>query len=137
LEVGLTYVTDLSTWQGERDPLIAYNVDLGFTAAHSGDVAFTPFASFAWYEHYGRGLGIGADLASPRFLDLARFRLRLTLFYNGAGFIPGYIGSFYTVAGPRARILNSVAYLENNRMVDPVDRRIQDAAGGSDLVTEL
>src|SRR5690606_34603685 len=50
LEVGLTYVTDLSTWQGERDPLIAYNVDLGFTAAHSGDVAFTPFASFAWYE---------------------------------------------------------------------------------------
>ncbi|HEX7070100.1 MAG TPA: hypothetical protein VF190_04815, partial [Rhodothermales bacterium] len=89
LEIGFTYATDFATWNSGFERLGAYNVDLSLAAARSGDVRFTPFASFAWYDHYGNGLGLGADLESPRFLDLARFRLRLSLFYNGHEFIPG------------------------------------------------
>jgi hypothetical protein len=137
LEVGFSYATDLATWRGGHERLSAYNVDLSFAAARSGEVRFTPFASFAWYDHYGSGLGLGADLESPRFLDLARFRLRMSLFYNGSEFIPGYIGSFYTVNNQRARIVNSVDYLERDRTIDPVGSLLEHGVGGSDLVTEF
>lgn len=136
-ELGLTYVTDLATWRDPWEPLTAYNVDVSFAVAQSGDITFSPFATFAWYENAGNGLGLGADLASPRFLDLARFRLRLALFYNGVGFIPGYIGSFYTVSNPRARILNSVAYLENEHEIRPAAPQLASGTGGNDLVSEL
>lgn len=136
-EVGLTYATDLRTWRQDRERLAAYNVDVGFVAVRSGDLRFSPFATFAWYENHGNGLGLGADLESPQFLDLARFRFRLTLFYNGHQFIPGYVGAFYTVGNPYARIIDSVEYIENDRRISPVAPLLEHGIGGNDLVSEF
>src|SRR5690606_11444756 len=66
-----------------------------------------------------------------------RFRLRLALYYNGRSFIPGYIGSFYAVNNPGARIVQAADYLEGNRTVDYAGVALSEAAGGNDLETEL
>jgi len=137
LEIGLNYVTDLGTWDAEVERLSAFNVDLSFTAIRSGDLRFSPFGSYAWYEHHGNGIGLGADMESLQFLDLARFRLRVALFYNGERFIPGFVGSFYGVHNPRARILDSDAYLTDEAQVVPVGIALDQAFGGNDLVTEF
>ncbi len=133
--VGLNYATDLNTRKDGRTELTAYNVDLSFDALRSGSVRFSPFASVAWYSNYGSGIGFGADLDSPNFIDLARFRLRLGLYYNSKEFIPGYVGSFYTVSNPYARICNSGRSGTGCDFFAGVP--LANALGGNDLLTEL
>lgn len=135
-ELGFNYVTDLGTRTKTSAGLTAYNVDMQFNALASGTIRLVPFASFAWYPEYGRGVGFGADVESPNFIDLARFRLRLALYYNGRSFIPGYVGAFYAVSNPEARILNAEAYLVHDE-VDYEGVALAGALGGNDLETEL
>ena len=136
-ELGFNYVTDLATRTDSTARLTGYNIDMRFNALASGTIRLVPFATFAWYPEYGSGLGFGADIESPNFIDLARFRLRLALYYNGRSFRPGYVGSFYPVSNPHARILDADAYLEGERTIDYAGVSLADAAGGNDLETEL
>lgn len=137
LEVGLNYVTDLRTRRMDGRQLTGYNVDLNFNALTSGTIQLSPFVSFAWYPDFGSGLSFGADLESLNFIDLARFRLRIALYYNGLQFMPGYVGSFYHVHSPTARILDAEAYLTGERTVQPVGISLDQALGGNDLETEF
>ena len=136
-EIGFTYVSDRSRPSNAAPPIEAYNVDMRFNALSSGDIMLIPFASFAWYENYGSGIGFGADLESPNFIDLARFRIRFALYYNGLRFIPGYIGPFYAVNNPHGRILNAKKYLEGEPVVKYEGVSLDDALGGNDLETEF
>lgn len=134
--LGVSYVRDLTDPLDGMEALEAYNVDVQFDAFGSGSITFEPFVSYAWYPSYGRGISFGADLGGKNFADLFDFYLRMALFYNGEAFIPGYIGTFYTVSSPHARILNA----EENSQPGSEDRLagvlLGDAAGGNDLLTE-
>ncbi len=123
--LGLNYVTD------RAGSLEGYNVDFQFDLFESGDIYFAPFASYAWYTNYGDGLAFGADLYSDGFLDLLRFRLRVAAFYNSRRFIPGYVGSFYTVSNLSSRILQST----NEVLLAGVT--LDESRGASDLLTEF
>lgn len=137
LTLGFSYVTDLQTRGDTHPELAAYNVDASVNLFDAGDIVLSPFATFAWYSQYGKGIGIGADLWSMNFIDFARFRFRFALYYNGDQFIPGYIGSFYTVHNTRDRIVNTVNFLEEQENERLVGLALGDAVGGNDLVTEL
>ncbi len=137
LELGLNYVTDLSTRSSDSQHLTAFNTDMSFNAFESGEIRFVPFASFAWYPDYGSGISFGAKIESDNFIDLARFRLKMALYYNGRQFIPGYVGSFYQVNNPEARILNAERYLTGDRIIDFEGIALTDALGGNDFETEL
>lgn len=137
LTVGLNYVTDLGTQATDTRRMTAYNADLSINALPSGDIRLVPFASFAWYPAFGTGMAMGANVASDNFIDLARFRLRLALYYNGRKFIPGYVGSFYTVSNPEARILNAHRYLVGEREIEYEGVELEHALGGNDFETEL
>lgn len=135
--VALNYVTDLETRTDTSSGLTAYNVEMSFNALTSGEIRLMPYTSFAWYPEYGSGIAFGANIEADNFIDLARFRLRLALYYNGRRFIPGYVGSFYHVNNPGARILNAERYLEGAREVNYEGVDLMDASGGSDFETEL
>lgn len=116
--LGVNYVTDLYTQASDRATLEGYNVELTFDALASGTVRLRPYASFASYTNYGSGLSLGAEFSSLNFIDFARFHVRAAISYNGESFIPGYVGSFYTV---------------NNRYDRLFDREDTDAEGGGPL----
>jgi hypothetical protein len=137
LEAGFSAVTDLGTLRSDRTSLIGYNVDLSFIALGSEALHLAPWASFAWYDQYGSGLGVGASVRSDNFIDVARFHLRTGLFYNGNRFMPGYVGSFYGVNNDRARIADSRHYLEGERNIVPEGLTLAEARGGNDLVTDF
>ena len=137
LTVGFNYVTDLSLRDSVSRSVTAYNVDAGFNALPQGDIRLVPFASFAWYPQYGSGISFGATVESDNFIDLARFRLRVALYYNGSEFIPGYYGAFYQVSNPGARILNSYRYLVGETEIEYEGVELDDALGGNDFETEL
>lgn len=138
LEVGFSYVTDLGLASNNQDGgLTAYNLDINFNALSSGDIRFVPFASFARYREYGSGISFGATVESDNFIDLARFRLKAALYYNGRSFIPGYVGSFYHVSNPEARILNAQRYLGSSRTINFEGIALRNALGGNDFETEL
>jgi hypothetical protein len=137
LEIGLNYVTDLHTRTSDWQGVTGYNLDVSFNALASGEIRLVPFVSFARYPEYGSGISFGANVESDNFIDLARFRLRTALYYNGRQFIPGYVGAFYHVSNPRERILNAEDYLEGTRTVDFEGIELQSALGGNDFETEL
>ncbi len=133
LQLGFNYVTDRAP-AGVRH-LSGFNVDARFDAFRSGALLLSPFASVAWLGHYGYGLHFGADFHSPNFIDLARFRFRLALHYNGKQFVPGYFGSFYPVENLHARILDAAAFDRGEE--SQVGVALQDVRSGNDLVTEF
>lgn len=136
LTIGFSYVTDLHTRTAETLGLTGYNTDVSVNVLSPGDIRLVPFTSYAWYPEYGSGLAFGAVVESDNFIDLARFRLKLTLYYNGKKFIPGYVGSFYQVSNPRVRILNAHDYLVRD-VVNYEGIALDDALGGNDFETEL
>lgn len=135
--IGLSYVTDVHTRTAQTLGVTAYNVDMSFNALTSGEIRLVPYSSFAWYPEFGSGIGFGANVEADNFIDLARFRLRLALNYNGREFIPGYIGSFYQISNPAARIVDSQKYLEGGRAVEYEGVELKDAVGGNDFETEF
>jgi hypothetical protein len=137
LEAGISAISDIGTLSDDRTNLVGYNLDMTFYALGSDGLHLAPWASFAWYAEHGSGLGFGATIGSPNFIDIARFQLRAGLFYNGDRFIPGYIGSFYSVNNDRARIVRSRPFLEGDREIVPEGTTLSEAVGGNDLVTEL
>ncbi len=136
LEIGAAYVTDRRQFGGE--PLItAYTFDLRFTAASVGEVIIQPFATVSAYRDAGAGFGLGGEMMSDNFIDVARFRLRFALYVSDDGFIPGYVGALYRVSNPDARIVKS----EDFSGTDPIDAvvgiALQDAERGTSFETEL
>lgn len=107
LELGFNAVTDVSKGDEGHPILTGFNGDLSFAAALIGEARLAPYASFAWYEGHGSGLAAGAAFESENFLDVARFSLRLGVYYDSDEFYPGYVGSFYTIQNARARILDT------------------------------
>lgn len=99
-QLGLGLVTDRATWHQPFPALTAWSLDTRLTAFRTGAFTLNPFASFARYTRYGRGLHFGADLETDNLLDLARFRFRLAMQYNSRRFIPGYVGAFYLLDNP-------------------------------------
>lgn len=137
LRLGFTYVTDLQTHGDDQDNLTGYNIDAAFDAFSSGAIFLRPFLSVAWYPHFGRGMALGATVESLNFIDLARFHLRMVLYYNGEEFIPGYVGAFYTVSNPYARILNGEEFLADSTAQRVVGVPLREARGGNAFATEL
>ena len=137
IELGFNYATDLGEAVAQPSRLEAYNVDLRFTAMNPGDFDLAPYLSYAWYAGLGRSFGAGVSLESYNFIDIGRFRLRLGLHRNTDRFVSGYIGSFYTVNGPGARILDSDAFLGDAAEESFVGVPLDSIRAGTDLVTEL
>ena len=137
LTFGFNYVTDLHTRRPEWPNLSAYQADVRLDALDYGEIRLNPFISYAGYPAFGSGIGFGIDLVADRFIDLARFRLRVAFYYNGREFIPGYAGSFYTVNSPMARILDAGAYLSREPRVVFKGVELQEALGGNDVETEF
>ncbi|NNE34940.1 MAG: hypothetical protein HKN13_06875 [Rhodothermales bacterium] len=134
LEIGVNYVTDVAE-AGLRNPTLSgYNFDISFAAALVGEAMLRPFASFAVLDRGGGGLGFGADFMSNNFVDVARFNLRVAMYYNTAEFRPGYFGSFYQVDSPIARIQKSEDFSEEDELVGVV---LSDMESGNDLETEI
>ena len=134
---GFNYVTDLAPRAPDIRRLESYNVDLQLDLFNSGTIFFAPFASYAWYPAFGSGVALGADLYSDRFIDLLSFRFRLGLFYNGRRFIPGFVGAFYTVHNPQARLVKSGADLDALTNDDLAGVPLDRSRGANDLLTEL
>jgi hypothetical protein len=134
LEIGLNYVTDIADASLKNPTLSAYNVDLSFAAAFVGEAMLRPFASFALIDKGGGGLGIGADFMSENFVDVARFNLRIAMYYNSSDFRPAYFGSFYQVDNPIARIQRSEGFSDPS---ETIGIRLRDIEPGNDLETEL
>jgi hypothetical protein len=101
------------------DTPLGYNVDLSFIALGSETLHLAPWASFAWYDQHGSGLGSGLPSAVSTSSTSRASTSGQGLFYNGNRFIPGYVGSFYAVNNDRARILQSRPYLEGERDIVP------------------
>lgn len=137
LRLGASYVRDQSTEVAEQERIEAYNADLSLTAIRAGELLFTPFASYANYLNYGSGLGLGAEIRHPNFIDLAHFTFRIGVFFNSSAFIPGYIGSFYHVSNPNARIANSTDFLVDSLATNVEGIALQEAFGTYDVVTEF
>ncbi len=136
-QIGFNYVTDRAAREPGQRRLEGYNVDLQFDLFNSGSVFFAPYASYAWYPAFGDGIAFGADLYSERFIDRFSFRLRLGLFYNSREFIPGFVGAFYTVHNPQARIVASGTDLNAIEDDDLAGIALQDGRGANDLLTEF
>ena len=98
--LGVSYVVD----RNKESRLAAYSADAQLVLFSSGGVQFMPYFSYAWYPEYGNGIGFGADVFAPDFIDLFSLRLRIGGFYNGHQFTPGYFGSLYPVNNLHARI---------------------------------
>ncbi len=136
LEIGASYVTDRRDLDG-KNLITAYNLDLRFTVANIGDVLVQPFATFSAYRNAGRGVGVGGELASDNFVDVARFRLRMAVYVSGDGFIPGYVGSFYRVNNPIAGILQSEDFGGADSTGSIVGIPLADAPSATALETEI
>lgn len=117
--------------------LTGLNADFSFEPIPSEAFRFTPFVSYAWYPDYGRGLALGVVLENPNFIDLARLRFRLALEYSGEAFIPGFVGSFYQVNNPHARILDGDQYRADSTASNFAGTPLHTSLGGNALVTEL
>lgn len=137
LRIGVGYVRDLNTDIPNKRRIEGYSGDVSLIAIHSGDLRFLPYVSYAAYTNYGSGVGLGAEIAHPNFIDLARFAFRIGVFYNSRDFVPGYVGSFYQVSNPRARIANSDDFLSDQPNENLEGIALQDALGAYDLVTEM
>lgn len=124
--------------------LRGYAVEVSTSLAQSPVLEVVPFASFAWYEPHrgglvqrGQGLSVGGMVTSPNFLDIARGRIRVALHYNGAGFIPGFVGPFYAVHNPSARFLDRRAYLDQDSLKQWAGIPLSSSLGGNGATTEL
>jgi hypothetical protein len=84
------------------------HIEFQFEAVHSGPLNFKPFVSYARTRQRGQGLFLGADFGTDNFVDVARLHFRLALQYNSRRFVPGYVGAFWGVRNPAARIVEAV-----------------------------
>ncbi|PSQ75885.1 MAG: hypothetical protein BRD37_07945 [Bacteroidetes bacterium QH_8_67_23] len=87
-EVGLTAVTDLGLrddrYADSLETPTALALDASYDATSPGGIALRPFASAAAFADYGWGTGAGAALSGDNFARLARFTVRLGLFYSSS-----------------------------------------------------
>lgn len=117
--------------------LEAWSIDWQKELFETGRIVFAPYVSYAWYPKYGDGLAFGADVSSLGFLDLLSFRLRVGAFYNSRHFIPGYIGTLFSVSNPQNRIVRSGADLRDIQPEDFSGIHLEGARGINDLLTEF
>ncbi len=139
VSLDLPYTSKLGVNYANHYPtnLTAWSIDLQSELFETGRIAFAPYVSYAWYTRYGDGLAFGADVRSSGFLDILSFRIRVGAFYNSRHFIPGYIGTLFSVNNSQNRIIRSGADLENIVSEDFAGFPLQEARGINDLLTEF
>lgn len=133
-EIGVNYVTDIAEGSLGNPALSGYNVDVSFAAALVGEAMLRPFATLAVLDQGGGGLGFGIDFMSENFVDVARFNIRMAMYYNSPDFRPGYFGAFYQVDNPIARIQRSEDFSPDSPTVGLLLNEIE---SGNDFETEL
>ncbi len=139
VSLDLPYASQLGINYASHSPtkLAAWSIDLESEIFETARVVFAPYASYAWYTTYGDGLALGADIRSSGFLDVLSFRLRVGAFYSSRHFIPGYIGTLFSVSNPRNRIIRGDSDLEHIKPSDFTGLTLEEARGVNDLLTEL
>ena len=137
--VNLPYSSKLGVNYANHIPtdLVAWSIDLQSEVFETGRIAFAPYVSYAWYTQHGDGLAFGADVQSSGFLDVLSFRLRVGAFYSSRHFIPGYIGTLFSVNNPQNRIIRRGAVLGNIMPEDYAGLLLREARGINDLITEF
>ncbi len=134
VRVGLGVVHDFSP-PSDAAPT-GFQVDASAEALRLFEFVLAPYASYAEYLHYGRGVGFGADVGAPAFADLARLHLRLGAFVNGDGFTPGYVGPFYAVSNGEDRIVTADSFFGEGDLA-LAGTPLGEVEGGLDVVTEF
>ncbi|MCY3593669.1 MAG: hypothetical protein OXH01_00310 [Bacteroidetes bacterium] len=139
VSLDLPYTSELGINYANHHPtnLTAWSIDLQSELFETGRIAFAPYVSYAWYTRYGDGLAFGADVRSLGFLDILSFRIRVGAFYNSRHFIPGYIGTLFSVNNSQNRIIRSGADLQRIASGDFAGLLLQEARGVNDLLTEF
>jgi len=131
ISLGVNYSIHLPT------ELTAWSIDIEHEVFEKASIVFAPYVSYARYHSHGEGLGFGADVRSSKLLDLLSFRLRVGAFYNSQGFIPGYIGTLFSVSNPTNRIISNPSGLENVASENFSGLLLKEARGVNDLLTEF
>lgn len=131
IKIGVNYSNHLPS------DLIAWSLDLEREVFETARVVFAPYVSFARYPKHGEGLAFGADVRSSGFLDLLSFRLRVGAFYNSEGFIPGYIGTLFSVNNPTNRIIRNNSDIEILSHDSFSGILLEESRGINDLLTEF
>lgn len=115
----------------------ALSGDVQMTGANIGDILVSPFLSVAMIEDFGHGWGVGIDTGADNFVDLARFHLRLAYYRNTDDFVTGYVGSFYEVANPGARILQSEDIDSDEPAGLAANTPLAEIEASSEFITEI
>jgi hypothetical protein len=135
LRLGVGGVHDLGV--DSTDAPTAFEASVRVEVFRLLGLGLSPWASYAEYLDYGRGVGIGADLGSAEVLGTARARLRLGVFFSGEGFTPGYVGPFYQVSNVEDRIVTASSFFEGDGALAFAGVPLGEAEGGVDLLTEI
>ncbi len=142
LSLGLSAATDLGLLEraastDTTEAPTAYAAEAAFDVLDLGGIRLAPFASYAAFQHYGRGFSAGVDLESANFIDLARFRVRLAYHRRGDEFLPGYFGALYRVNGARARTVAAKRFFADAPAPAFVGVPLSEVRAGNGLETEL
>ncbi len=120
-----------------RRRLAGYHVEIQTNLLEPGtDFYLMPYLTYARYLQHGGGIGIGLLTGNPNLGDVLRIHAQLTLYYNGRGFIPGYINAFYMVQNAQERIIDAETYFTTGEQ-RPVGTLLNEARGGADLLHEF
>ncbi len=139
VSLDLPYTSRLGANYVNHSPteLTAWSIDFESELFETARIAFAPYASYAWYTKFGDGLAFGADVRGTDFLDIMNFRLRVGAFYSSRHFIPGYIGSLFSVSNHRNRIVRGDSDLDRIEPKDFTGLTLREASGVNDLLTEF
>lgn len=103
-----------------------------------GELSVVPFASYAEFLNYGRSLGGGVEAGSENLIGAGRTTLRLSLFFSGEGFVPGYFNPFYSVSGDAGRIVTADSFLDADTLTTELAGvPLSETTRGVDLLTEF
>ena len=130
-------IQDRSDSLPSTDRFSAYHFEMQMEAVYSGAFSLHPFVSYARARPSGQGLYFGADFRSDNFIDLARIHFRLAMHYNSRRFLPGYVGAFWQVQNPHARVLISEGRIGEEPVDLPAGIDLMEVRRSHALVTEL
>ncbi|MEM1096597.1 MAG: hypothetical protein AAGJ10_18505 [Bacteroidota bacterium] len=133
LELGLSAVTD----QRIDETFAGYNVDVSVDAFRTDPLAFTPFASGAWYQDRGHSVGLGAHVGTQPGGDFGTVRLTMAAFFNSRNFLPGYVGSFYSISNEESRVIDAERFNPGRGLEQYADLPLSDISSDLSVWTEL
>ncbi|MEM6647685.1 MAG: hypothetical protein AAF730_15680, partial [Bacteroidota bacterium] len=134
LEVGVSAITDQRI---DGTAFTGYNVDASVDAFRTDPLAFTPFASVAWYQNQGHSVGLGAHVGTRPTGDFGAVRLTMAAYFNSDHFLPGYVGSFYSISNEGARVIDAERFDPDLSAERYADRPLSQLGSDLSIWTEL